>query len=165
MIVAYACIRTSIMYKCSKFMFCARNARNVKSQQFCNESSTSLPPILWLLFGLSEGKINQQKVHREVRNAGSTRTLLGITKSSAWLRTIVTAWHHRFNGYCTSHNMGIFKKLSNNNNILKVICPLYRQLHNDKVRASSSITASACQPVQPLIYSHTTWKYHGFSAK
>ena len=33
MIVAYACIRTSIIYKCSKFVFCARNARNVKSQQ------------------------------------------------------------------------------------------------------------------------------------
>ena len=33
MIVAYACIRTLIMYKCSKFVFCARNARNVKSQQ------------------------------------------------------------------------------------------------------------------------------------
>ena len=33
MIVAYACIRTSIMYKCSEFVFCARNARNVKSQQ------------------------------------------------------------------------------------------------------------------------------------
>ena len=33
MIVAYACIRTSIMYKCSKFVFCAWNAQNVKSQQ------------------------------------------------------------------------------------------------------------------------------------
>ena len=35
MIVAHACIRTSIMYKCSKFVFYARNARNarnVKSQ-------------------------------------------------------------------------------------------------------------------------------------
>ena len=33
MLVAFACVRTSIMYKCSKFGISARNARNVKSQQ------------------------------------------------------------------------------------------------------------------------------------
>ena len=31
--VAFACVRTSIVYKCSKFAISARNARNVKSQQ------------------------------------------------------------------------------------------------------------------------------------
>ena len=40
MIVAYACIRTSIMYKCSKFVFCARNAQNVESQQNTNKKET-----------------------------------------------------------------------------------------------------------------------------
>ena len=32
MIVAFACIRTSIMYKCSKFGVSLESARNVKSQ-------------------------------------------------------------------------------------------------------------------------------------
>ena len=33
MIVAFACVRTSIMYKCSKFGICSKSARNVKAQQ------------------------------------------------------------------------------------------------------------------------------------
>ena len=33
MLVAFACVRTSIMYKCFKFGISSRNARNVKSQQ------------------------------------------------------------------------------------------------------------------------------------
>ena len=34
MLVAFACVRTSIMYKCSKFRISARNAQNVKSQHW-----------------------------------------------------------------------------------------------------------------------------------
>ena len=46
MIVAYACIRTSIMYKCSKFVFCARNVKSQQKQnmKFCNDKMISKMP-------------------------------------------------------------------------------------------------------------------------
>ena len=48
MIVAFACVRTSIMYKCSKFGISARNARNDKSQQPW-KSKVVLNCVSWIL--------------------------------------------------------------------------------------------------------------------
>ena len=63
MLVAFACVRTSIMYKCFKFGISARNARNVKSQILCNYGKSSNNCYLGLIYEMAEILTAIKKVH------------------------------------------------------------------------------------------------------
>ena len=68
MTVAFACIRTPFMYKCSKIGICLESAQNVKSQQYSsiilnlNKSKNSIhstprTKLFWILHAIARRNV------------------------------------------------------------------------------------------------------------